>query len=101
MTQRILAVSAHIGDEILGCGGALALHVLQGDSVRVLVLGEGWTSRTKSVEKGLEALDLEAFETQGRQALAELGVESVRFDRLPDNRFDRIPLLDIVKAIEA
>jgi len=100
MTQRVLVVSAHIGDEILGCGGTLALHVARGDRVRVLVLGEGWTSRTKSVEKGLEALDLEAFEAQGRGALAVLGVESVRFDRLPDNRFDRVPLLDIVKAIE-
>jgi hypothetical protein len=39
MTQRILVVSAHIGEEILGCGGALALHVSRGDSVRVLVLG--------------------------------------------------------------
>jgi N-acetylglucosamine malate deacetylase 1 len=101
MTQRILVVSAHIGDEILGCGGTLALHVARGDSVRVLVLGEGWTSRTKSIEKGLEALDLEAFEAQGRQALGVLGVDSVRFDRLPDNRFDQVPLLDIVKAIEA
>jgi LmbE family N-acetylglucosaminyl deacetylase len=101
MTQRILVVSAHIGDEILGCGGTLALHVARGDSVRVLILGEGWTSRTKSVEKGLEALDLEAFEAQGRQALAVLGIDSVRFDRLPDNRFDQVPLLDIVKAIEA
>jgi LmbE family N-acetylglucosaminyl deacetylase len=101
MTQRILVVSAHIGDEILGCGGTLALHVARGDRVRVLVLGEGWTSRTASVEKGLEALDLEAFETQGRHALTELGIDSVRFDRLPDNRFDRVPLLDIVKAVEA
>jgi N-acetylglucosamine malate deacetylase 1 len=101
MTQRILVVSAHVGDEILGCGGALALHVARGDSVRLLVLGEGWTSRTKSVEKGLEALDLEAFEAQARGALAVLGIDSVRFDRLPDNRFDQVPLLDIVKAIEA
>jgi N-acetylglucosamine malate deacetylase 1 len=101
MTQRILVVSAHIGDEILGCGGTLALHVARGDAVRVLVLGEGWTSRTISLEKGLEALDLDAFEAQGREALGVLGVARVRFNRLPDNRFDQVSFLDVVKAIEA
>jgi LmbE family N-acetylglucosaminyl deacetylase len=101
MTDRILAVSAHIGDEVLGCGGTLALHVARGDEVRVLILGEGWTSRTKSLEKGLEALDIDAFEAQGREALGMLGLESVRFRRLPDNRFDQEPFLEIVKTIEA
>jgi LmbE family N-acetylglucosaminyl deacetylase len=90
MAQRILVVSAHIGDEVLGCGGTLALHVSCGDAVRVLVLHE----------KGLEALDIDAFEAQGRDALDLLGLESVRFSRLPDNRFDRKPFLDIVKTIE-
>ena len=101
MTCKVFVVSAHIGDEILGCGGTLALHRRRGDEVRVLVLGEGWTSRTKSVEKGLEAVDMEAFEKQGRQALEVLGVKHVNFQRLPDNRFDSLPLLDIVKIVEA
>lgn len=100
MTEKILVVGAHIGDEILGCGGSLARHIAGGARVRVLVLGEGWTSRTKSLEKGLEALDIDAFEAQGLEALSVLGVESVRFNRLPDNRFDQVPFLDVVKVVE-
>jgi LmbE family N-acetylglucosaminyl deacetylase len=100
MSRKILVVSAHIGDEILGCGGTLARHMRMGDAVRVIVLGEGWTSRTKSLQKGLEALDLDAFEEQAHRALGALAVTDVRFHRLPDNRSDQIPLLDIVKLIE-
>lgn len=100
MAKRILAVSAHIGDEIMGCGGTLLRHVREGDAVRVVVLGEGWTSRTRSLQKGLEAIDLEAFEEQARAALGVLSIADVRFHRLPDNRFDQMPLLDIVKLVE-
>jgi LmbE family N-acetylglucosaminyl deacetylase len=101
MARRILVVSAHIGDEMLGCGGALLRHRQGGDDVRAVILGEGWTSRTKSLEKGLEALDLEAFEAQARQALAGLSIKDMHFHRLPDNRFDQLDLLDVVKVIEA
>jgi LmbE family N-acetylglucosaminyl deacetylase len=100
MAKRILAVSAHIGDEIMGCGGTLLRHVRGGDAVRVVVLGEGWTSRTRSLQKGLEAIDLEAFEHQARAALGVLSIADVRFHRLPDNRFDQMPLLEIVKIVE-
>jgi len=100
MSRKVMVVSAHAGDEILGCGGTLMRHVQQHDAVRLIVLGEGWTSRTKSVEKGLEALDLSAFEDQARTAFDVLSIADVRFHRLPDNRFDQVPLLDVVKLIE-
>lgn len=100
MPRNVLAISAHIGDEIMGCGGTLLRHMRAGDAVRVVVMGEGWTSRTRSLEKGLEAVDLDAFEEQARAALARLSITDVEFHRLPDNRFDQGPLLDIVKIIE-
>ena len=98
--KRVLVVCAHPGDEVLGCGGTLALHTQRGDDVRVLVMGDGWTSRMKSLEKGLEAVDLDALERQGRDSLAILGVKEVQYLRFPDNRFDNVPLLDLVKVIE-
>src|SRR3954454_24575658 len=100
MPQNVLVVSAHIGDEILGCGGTLTRHSRRGDAIRAVVLGEGWTSRTKSLEKGLEALDLDEFEGQARRALGALSIPDVSFHRLPDNRFDQLELIDVVKVIE-
>ena len=43
LPHEVLAVAPHADDEVLGCGGALALHAARGDSVRVLILtaGEG------------------------------------------------------------
>ncbi|MBM3944634.1 MAG: PIG-L family deacetylase [SAR202 cluster bacterium] len=98
--QKILVISAHPGDEVLGCGGTLALHVEKGDQVRITTLGDGWTSRLKSLEKGREAIDLSVLEEQNRATLRVLGVSHVEFFRFPDNRFDTVPLLDIVKCVE-
>ncbi|KRT58685.1 PIG-L deacetylase family protein, partial [endosymbiont of Ridgeia piscesae] len=39
MSNVVLAVVAHPDDEILGCGGALARHVAEGDRVHILILG--------------------------------------------------------------
>lgn len=98
--SNILVVSAHPSDALLGCGGTLRHHMNRGDTVSVLVLGDGWTSRVQSFEQGLEILDLDALEAQERAALATLGVSRVEYCRLPDNRLDNYPLLELVKRIE-
>jgi LmbE family N-acetylglucosaminyl deacetylase len=98
--KKILVVCAHPSDAILGCGATLALHVRKGHQVSVLVLGDGWTSRVRSLEKAKDMVDLEVIEEQSRNALKTLGVQNVTYLRYPDNRFDTIALLDIVKEIE-
>lgn len=98
--KKVLVVCAHPGDEILGCGATLARHVRQGDEVRVMVMGDGWTSRVKSVEKAKDVVNLDVIEDQGRAALDVIGVKQVEYLRFPDNRFDSVPLLELVKAIE-
>lgn len=98
--NNVLVVSAHPGDTVIGCGGALALHAARGDSVKVLVVGDGWTSRVRTYEKGLEIVNLEPLEEQERNALKLLDVTDVSHLRLPDNRLDSFPLLDLVKHVE-
>jgi len=99
MTQRILIIGAHPDDEVLGCGGTIARHALQGDEVYCLMLGEGVTSRYhqrgQAKKEELKQLKLEA-----EQAANILGIKKVFFRNFPDNRLDTVPLLDIVKAIE-
>src|SRR5581483_11105389 len=73
----------------------LALHADRGDSVSVLILGEGIRSRD-----AYTADDLGALRDSARAAAAILGVGDVRLEQLPDNAFDSVPLLEVVKLVE-
>ncbi|MFC4015597.1 PIG-L deacetylase family protein [Nonomuraea purpurea] len=92
----VAAFVAHPDDETLGCGATLAKLAATHD-VHVVVLGDGITARheARSDRKAVEELYEDA-----RAAAAVLGVASVTFERLPDLRFDTLPLLDIVWKVE-
>ena len=100
MSKRVLVVAAHPDDEVLGVGGTIIRHAQVGDTVRILLMAEGLTSRAdqrdvESFQKGLDALHKNA------QSVAHaLGAESIQLANFPDNRMDCVELLDIVKVIE-
>lgn len=98
MMKRILIVAAHPDDETLGAGGAMAKHVASGDEVSVLILGEGVASRKEHGED--YSKERESLRADSKRALARLGVKDVSFLDFPDNSFDTVPLLKIVKAVE-
>lgn len=98
-SERILVVAAHPDDEILGMGGTMAKDIKDGDKVSVCILGEGITSRYDRREEAKEE-EIQQLENDSRRALEILGVKDVSYHRLPDNRFDSVDLLDIVKIIE-
>ncbi len=98
--MKILVVAAHPDDEVLGCGGTIARLESEGNDVIVLILGEGVTSRFEDRELADISL-IDALHSRCRQAVALLGVREVLLCELPDNRFDTVPLLKIVKMIEA
>ncbi len=99
--MRVLVVAAHPDDEVLGCGGTMARLAREGYEVFTLILGEGVRSR---YEKNEDSPDIgDAMDTLKKQALEAnriLGVKEVFFSDLPDNRFDSVDLLDIVKVVE-
>jgi N-acetylglucosaminylphosphatidylinositol deacetylase family protein len=102
MTRRkILVVAAHPDDEVLGVGGTVLRHVAEGDTVHVMILAEGLTSRdvTRNVAECREALS-ELHETAQRVA-ESMGVSKLFMEKFPDNRMDGVHLLDVVKRIEA
>ena len=92
--QSVLIVAAHPDDEVLGCGATAARHVTEGDTVHVLIMAEGATSRDAGDSDGVEALRASAA-----AAAKALGTEPPRFAGLPDNRMDGLDMLDIVKSI--
>lgn len=95
-----LVIAAHPDDEVLGCGGTIARLVSEQKEVHVLILGEGITSRQTGIEASAnEKIDM--LRKNSRQAGVILGVSNIHFEFFPDNKFDSIPLLEIVKVIEA
>jgi LmbE family N-acetylglucosaminyl deacetylase len=95
---KTLVLAAHPDDEILGCGGTIARLRKAGEEVRVVILGEGVTSRQgapSDVDRELRELRAAAI-----AANAAVGVSDLHFEGLPDNKFDSLPLLDVVKRIE-
>ena len=63
------------------------------------ILGEGITSRHASREAGDPAA-VKALRECSRRAAALLGAKDLFLHDLPDNRFDTVPLLDVIKIVE-
>ncbi|MDA9421474.1 PIG-L deacetylase family protein [Bradyrhizobium sp. CCBAU 53380] len=92
MTERVLIVAAHADDEALGCGGTIARHADDGDSVEVLFLADGVSSRGSGV--------LAARHASAEKACKILGANVPVFFDFPDQRLDSAGLLPVVQTLE-
>ena len=99
MSKKILIVAAHPDDEVLGCFGTVARLIKEGYEAYTLILGEGKTSRDEEriVEDKKEEIELLNHEITNANKV--IGVKKVFIESLPDNRFDHVDLLDIIKVI--
>jgi LmbE family N-acetylglucosaminyl deacetylase len=97
---RVLIIVAHPDDEVLGCGATAARHVREGAEAHIAILGEGMTSRHRSREEA-DATRIAVLHDHARLAADAIGITHVTVGDLPDNRFDSVPLLDVVKRIES
>jgi LmbE family N-acetylglucosaminyl deacetylase len=99
--KKILIVVAHPDDELLGLGASMSRLISDyGVIGHVVILGEGITSRSdkRDVQKWEEQLLI--HRNNIKQAQAAIGYSSVSIYDFPDNRFDSVALLDIIKVIE-
>ncbi|MBF8983784.1 PIG-L family deacetylase [Lutibacter sp. B2] len=90
--SNVLIIAAHPDDELLGCGGTIALHAMQGDKVTVVIVCEGESLRY-------------SHEGVGQQeniysAAAILGVTDVRLLGFPDQQLDKYTLTEIISPLE-
>jgi LmbE family N-acetylglucosaminyl deacetylase len=98
--KKILVVAAHPDDEVLGCGGTMARLAMEGNDVYTLILGEGITARDKKRDRINREKDLGELKNHIVKANKLLGVKKTYTFDFPDNRFDTVALLDIIKTIE-
>ena len=93
--KTILVVAAHADDEALGCGGTIARHVAEGDTVHVVFLADGVSSRQSA-----QPDEMDRRLAAAEQARRALGVVATIFLGLPDNRLDGLPLIDVIQPLE-
>ena len=98
--KKILIAAAHPDDEILGCGGTISRLVNEGHKVYTLILGEGITSRDERRDRKKREEEIKELKKQINKANKIIGVKKVFTFDFPDNRFDSIPLLTIIKKVE-
>lgn len=96
--MKVLIIAAHPDDEIIGVGGTLKKHVNSGDHVRVIILGDGKTSR-QAIYSEIHGEQKASSLEETKKALTVLGITDFHRMFMPDNRFDSLVLLDIVKTV--
>lgn len=84
-----LIVVAHPDDEVLGCGGTIGRLVNAGWDVNCLILGGVTSSRG----------EISAYEQEAENAALVLGMCLLERPNFPDNRFDTLPLLDLIQIV--
>jgi len=97
--MNVLVIAAHPDDEVLGCGGTIARLAEEGDDVYIAILGEGITSRYKQREMAEQA-KVEELHACSQKVANLLGAKDLFVYDLPDNRFDTVPLLEVIKIVE-
>jgi len=97
--KKILIVAAHPDDEVLGCFGTIARLIKEGYEAYTLILGEGKTGRDEKRIVSKRKEDIELLNAEIENSNNIIGIKKVFIESFPDNRFDSVDLLDIVKVV--
>lgn len=90
--NKILVIAAHPDDEVLGCGGTIALHARAGASVSTVIVCEG-----ESLRYGREGVGQRSDIERVAQSL---GIQDSRLLGFSDQRLDTVPITEVIAPLE-
>lgn len=91
-SKRVLVIAAHPDDELLGCGGTIALHKRSGHHVTAVIVCEGESLRYGNEGSGQTS--------HIHDAARVAGIDEVRTLEFPDQKLDTFTLTDVIGALE-
>ena len=108
--MNVLVIAAHPDDEVLGMGGTMLRHAKENDTVNVMYLATGITSRKndslvtknsdyKRIQEKYQN-EIKKLRNDALSAAKLLNVEKTTFFDFPDNAMDSVPQIEITKVIE-
>lgn len=90
--KSVVVIAAHPDDEVLGCGGTIALHTRAGAPVTIIIVCEG-----ESLRYGPGGVNQASHI---RKASEQLGVQDVRELGFTDQALDTIRLTTLIEPLE-
>jgi len=97
MKKKILVISAHPDDDALGCGGTIAKFSKENASIFAVYFTDGVSARLNNKNLKKDILDRKKHSVKAAKIL---GINKCIFFSYPDNKLDKIPLLEITQKIE-
>jgi LmbE family N-acetylglucosaminyl deacetylase len=97
---RVLAIGAHPDDCEIGAGATLAKHAAAGDEVRIYALSTGVGARKGDEFARLKSADVAWRALSMDTVTLSLRGLSVCLDAFQDQRFDEVPFINVVRAVE-
>ncbi len=94
--KKVMVFAPHPDDDILGCGGSLALHTQQGAQVTIVYMTSGDAEKLSGVT-GKELAIIR--EEEAKKGAARIGVKELIFLRHPDGKLARSE--ELTREIEA
>ncbi len=95
--KKIMVFAAHPDDEVLGCGGTIAMHAKKKDIVQIVFFTDGESARFKG-KKNQKKID--SRKNSAIKVSKLLKVKIPIFNYFPDNQLDTVAFLKVVKFVE-
>lgn len=96
--KKVLVISAHPDDEVLGAGGTIVKLSADGVECHLLIVTDGSSSQYRESNKLAEIIAAKKLETQNCANI--LGFKSIHYGGLPDMKLDAVPHIEINRVIE-